>query len=309
MKLKSIYFIVIISVFFLSGCNNSFTKATDEKMTFKIGVENRKYDQHRPDGVTVVTIKVAQWPGNEFGLWLPEDIMMGEKFVWTDWQDPDVWPNWKPGDAYQDFTQRPDGSLVWKKTFKDIDFRSELRPDEKNSCIWYKHTFTNISDKPLYDLNAISCFHLVNAPQFISIDGSRYWADLDGKWTTTDTVPRCESPDPRRIGFKKQGLRQERTVVPNFVFPSAVMPQASCHPLFIAESFDAAASVGVADRNYDGLFNNNDSVLRCLHSHPAPIKVLQPGQTVEREAVIVFCRGNHNDLLKHYEKITADVWK
>jgi len=67
--------------------------------------------------------------------------------------------------------------------------------------------------------------------------GERIWVCLDGQWTTTDAVPRPESPDPRRVSFLREGVRSERTVIPVTDFPSVVMPEQACHPLMIAEMF------------------------------------------------------------------------
>ena len=149
----------------------------------------------------------------------------------------------------------------------------------------------------------------MNAPQFISIHGERIWACLDGEWTTTDTVPRDMSPDPRRVYFLKEGLRKERTVVPILDFPSAIMPQAASHPLIIAENFRGDSSVGIACRTFDRLFNNNDSILRCIHSMPAPVPKLESGETATQDGVILFCRGNHSDLLRHFDRVVSQAWR
>jgi hypothetical protein len=185
---------------------------------------------------------------------------------------------------------------------------STLNPDPSNSCLWYRHTFRNTGNETLRDLNSQTCFHLVNAPQFISIDGSRIWANLDGKWTTTDKVERDQSPDPRRVSFFKVGRRTERTVVPSKGFPSALMPEAAHHPLFIAENFAGNACVGIAARNFEKLFNNNDSILRCLHSESFPIRQLEPGETAHQDSVLIFLDGDHRKTLEHYTKRIEPNW-
>ena len=104
-------------------------------------------------------------------------------------------------------------------------------------------------------VNSQTCFG--ERPQFISLQGSRIWANLDGKWMTTDKVERDQSLDPRRVTFLKQGLRTERTVIPSKGFPSAIMPEAAHHPLFIAENFEGNGCVAIAAHNFEKLFNNN----------------------------------------------------
>ena len=269
------------------------------RQKFRINVSDRMYDYHRPKGCTTIAIEYADWPGNEFGLWLPEGINVNGKTMWG---------NWKEGGTHQDFTLDSQRRLTWKYSKGNFELISILTPDEENSCLWYRHTFRNISDKPLSKLSTQTCFHLVNAPQFISIKGERLWACLDGKWTTTDKVPRHESPDPRRISFLKEGVRSERTVIKVTSFPSATMAETASHPLFIAESFGATASVGVASRNFRSLFNNNDPILRCIHSESFPIEKLMPGESKDMESVILFAKGDHRVLLEQFEKLKSKYW-
>jgi hypothetical protein len=264
---------------------------------FRIGFEDRAYDLHRPRGCTVLTIEVDCWPGNEFGLWLPETLYVGDEIVWCNWK----------GDAHQSWERKGD-ALRWSRSLASFRIVSTLSPDADNSCIWYMHSFENTSDRVLSDVNSQTCFHLVNAPQFISIRGERIWACLDGQWRTTDSVPRAESPDPRRVSFLREGVRTERTVIPVTSFPSAIMPEQASHPLMVAEMFGGAGSAGIACKDCRKLFNNNDSILRCLHSEPFPIQSLAPGERWDQEGVLVFCEGNHEAILSHFEAIVPARW-
>lgn len=264
---------------------------------FRIGIEDRAYDLHRPRGCTVLTIEVEPWPGNEFGLWLPETVYVGEKIIWRNW-----------GARVHQSWQRTGDRCQWSESLEGVRLVSTFDPDPENSCIWFTHSFENTSSSPIAKLNSQTCFHLVNAPQFISIRGERIWACLDGRWTTTDTVPRAESPDPRRVSFLRKGIRTERTVIPTTDFPQATMPEQACHPLMIAEMFGGKGSVGIACDDYRKLFNNNDSILRCLHSGPFPIESLAPGEKADQEAILVFCEGDHEELLSHFEAIVPGGW-
>src|SRR5262249_38751006 len=89
----------------------------------------------------------------------------------------------------------------------------------------------------------------------------------------------------------------------------ATMPEPADHPLFIAESFGATASVGIANRNFMKLFNNNDYILRCLHSEGFPIQRVEPGRTGRQEGVILFCEGDRHAMLRQYERVVAPRWK
>jgi hypothetical protein len=264
---------------------------------FRIRAVDRRYDLHRPKGCTLLAIEVARWPGNEFGLWLPETIYLSGKVVWGNW-----WDN-----AHLEYERDPRGHWTTTRAFDQFTVTSTLTSDPANVCLWYRHTFRNTGG-PLRDLNSQTCVHLVNAPQFISPDGGRLWANLDGRWMTTDKVERDQSPDPRRVTFLKEGLRAERTVVPSKGFPSAIMPEAAHHPLFIAESFTGNACVGIASRNFERLFNNNDSILRCIHSESAAIKQLAPGETAHQDSVIIFYDGDHRAILEHYTARIAPKW-
>jgi hypothetical protein len=269
-----------------------------ERDSFRIRALDRKYDLHREKGCTLLAIEVANWPGNEFGLWLPETVYLSEKVVWGNW-----WSN-----AHQEFEENSRGVWTTKRAFNQFMVISKLTPDPARSCMWYRHTFRNTGNETLRELNSQTCFHLVNAPQFISLRGSRIWANLDGQWMTTDKVERDQSPDPRRVAFFRRGVRSERTVIPWEGFAGATMPEAAFHPLFIAENFQGNASVGIAARNFEKLFNNNDPILRCLHSESMPVRQLEPGQSAHQDSVVIFYNGDHRAILEHYTNHIEPNW-
>jgi hypothetical protein len=107
----------------------------------------------------------------------------------------------------------------------------------------------------------------------------------------------------------KDGLHPDRTVVPYRAFPSALMPQGAGSPLIIAESFDGTASVGIACRNFNRLFNNNDPILRCIHSEAFPIDALAPGETALQEGVVLLFAGDHEALAQYWEAFIAPQWR
>ncbi len=262
------------------------------KLDFRI--EDRKYYHHRPDGCTVVEIEHCDWPGNEFGLWLPESALS--------------WKNWERAGQHQEWEIQSRDEAVWRHSEEGAKLVSGFKMDQDAGCLWYSNVFTNTSDSPLRGVTAQTCLHLVNAPEFISINGERIWVRLDGKWKTTDRVPREKSVDPNRIRFLRRGARKDRTVVHNKDFPFSTMPESACHPLIIAESFDREKSVGIACRDMAWLFNNNDYILRCIHSEPEPIKEIGPGEECPQEGIVIFCEGTHEDLLERYEQLVPAEW-
>ena len=266
--------------------------------TFTIRAVERPYDLHRPRPVTTLTIEYRDWPGNRFSLWLPETVYEGDRIVWC---------NFSKGDNTQHWEVEGD-TLTWRVEPGRFKLVSRLTPDAGNQALWISHIFHNTSDVPLHELSTQSCFHLVEAPQFISVFGERIWAQLDGEWRTTDRVDRQASPDPRRVRFCRHGLRPARIVKPNLIFPSAELMDEATHPLIAAEAFGGQGAVGLGQRDFKFLFNNNDPILRCIHSEPQPIATLEPGEEAVQEGLIVFDPGNHQTLLKHWEGLANERW-
>ena len=66
---------------------------------FNISVYDRMYDGHRPKGCTTIAIEYADWPGNEFGLWLPEGISVNGKTI----HRGKLWGNGFGGSRVQEF--------------------------------------------------------------------------------------------------------------------------------------------------------------------------------------------------------------
>ena len=126
---------------------------------FRIRALDRRYDLHRPKGCTLLAIEVAGWPGNEFGLWLPETIYISGTIAWGNW-----WDN-----PHQEFERDERGHWITSRKFDQFDGDLDADSGPGKFCLWYRHTFRNTGSETLRDLNSQTCFHLVNAPQFISL--------------------------------------------------------------------------------------------------------------------------------------------
>ena len=259
----------------------------------------RPYDLHRPDGCTSLVIRRDGWEGNEIGLWLPELISIDGRDRWNNWSGARSEQRWVTGDG---------GWLHWQVELEGMRFASHLRLDPHHDCLWFRHTLTNPSPTGHRTLETGTCLHMADAPQFISVRGERLWACLDGAWTSTDTVPRDRSLDPRRVKFLRRGARSERSIVHVERFPHSIMPQAAHHPLIVAEAFDQTASVGIAASEVDHLFNNNDSILRCIHSEPPAVSAA-PGESAVQEGLILFAEGAYRRVVAQHDRIAPARWE
>ena len=263
---------------------------------------DRPYYLHRPHGCTALVIEHERWPGNEFGLWMPETILADDEYVWGN-READPHQEWRSGPEVE--------AWAWETRVAGLALEAKLWPDEDGEALWCRYRFTNESGEGRKGVGTHTCFHLADAPQFISVSGERIWACLDGGWTTTDRVPRCKSMDPNRVKFLRRGLNPRKQVIQHEAFPSATLGEQAHHPLIVAEAFGGKGSVGVAGRNWQYLFNNNDCILRCLHGEPGLIDDLAPGESAEQELVILFCQGGREELLDVFEtmaEVRGDDW-
>lgn len=258
---------------------------------------------YRTKGCTTLLVERAGWEGNEFRLWLPECVL--------------AWKNWGP-DPIQKWRETGKGKFEWRYSISvsdaaapvEVDLVCSIRVDRDNECLWYSIAAANRAATACKDFQSATCLQLFNAPEFISIRGERLWVCLDGKWTTTDTVPRETSMDPRRVKFLREGLRKERTIIHSDGFPHSTMAEAACHPLFMAESRDGKKCVGIACDKLGYLFNNNDPVLRCIHSEPLAVADIPPGETAVANGVVLLCDGAHETMLERFDRIVpADWWR
>ena len=65
----------------------------------------------------------------------------------------------------------------------------------------------------------------------------------------------------------------------------------------------------IVSKNFKNLFNNNDCILRCIHSEPLPLNKLLPGQRADQEGIILFSEAGHHEIREHFEALTSSQWK
>ena len=99
----------------------------------------------RKNPTTQIAITVDQWPGNAFSLWLPETV-------------GDLWLQWQPEVAHQEFTRTPRGGLLW--TFggrPEALIRTDLIP--QGHSLLLENRVTNRSREELTRVYAQNCIH------------------------------------------------------------------------------------------------------------------------------------------------------
>ena len=102
-------------------------------MKFDIMPQIATYDGIRPHGATTLVITSDMFPGNAFGLWLPETIVFGDA----------SWCNADEGSLQE--WEESGGAFCWQFTLNECEVRCLLRPDPDRGSLIYEHTFVNRS--------------------------------------------------------------------------------------------------------------------------------------------------------------------
>ena len=254
--------------------------------------QSMKFSYHIYDSVTIrknpttqVDINIDIWPGNTFGLWLPEAV--GE--LWQQW-DADV--------AHQDFQQTRNGGLLWiYEGNPDGVIRTELIPQGNSFLIEAK--VINRSQKELHGVYVQNCLHFSKAPDFACNDFSRIYIRTKMEWRSLKSLNPTESfPRYYREDYPSHG-RKDPT---EDIFGDMRQDAAIDHPLIILVSKDGKRSVGVASEDYEFLFHNQMEYLRCIHSESGSGPPLLPGEKAVFRQKIYFVEGGLKDCVNTFEK-------
>ena len=239
----------------------------------------------RENSTTQIAIRAVEWPGNTFLLWLPESV-------------GDLWNQWTPAIAHEDFTRTQHDALLW--TFDRNPaavIEAELTPLE-NSLSLEVRVF-NRSQEDLLRVSAQNCFHLSAAPDFACDDFSRIYIRSGGKWRSLSSLkPTCDLPMYYRPGFFREGRRDSW----GGRFAHCNQAAEADHPLIVCVSKDHRRCVGTASEDCQCVFHNRgNEYLRCIHSQQAPVPVLRPGATAEFRQRIYFADGRLMDCISAFE--------
>lgn len=245
------------------------------------------YDQVtiRQNPTTQIAIRVAEWPGNTFLLWLPEDVT-------------DLWNNWSPGVAQQDFSGTGRNGLLWSFVHHSgVRIEAELIPEW--SSLLLEVSVANRSDEAIHHLGVQNCFHLSAAPDFCCDDFSRIYIRVEGCWRSLASLgPASERPMYYRPGFFECG----RTDSWRGMFSQFNETAEADSPLIVCVSRDGTRSIGTASEDYQCVFHNQGcAYLRCIHSQQAPVQLVAPGKTISFRQRVYFLEGGLMDCVSAFE--------
>jgi hypothetical protein len=238
----------------------------------------------RKNPTTQVAIRVAEWPGQTFLLWLPEVV-------------GDLWVQWDPAVAHQDFVSTPRGGLRWETDTPKAHIVSQLTP--RASSLLLETRVKNLTSGILEEVRAQNCLHLSAAPDFACRDFSSIYIRTGGTWRsladlgTSDSLPMFYRP-----GFLESGRRDSW----GGLFRSHNQNAKADHPLMIAVSPDGKRAIGTASEDYQCVFHNHGlEYLLCIHSQQSPVRVLGTGRDATFRQMLYFVDGTITDVVRSYE--------
>ncbi|MEN8248178.1 MAG: hypothetical protein ABFS32_04545 [Bacteroidota bacterium] len=270
-KLNILFLLSLIS----TGCSTQFTFHVFDAVTIR-GEDNP---------TTQVEITLPQWPGDTFHLWLPEAV--GE-----------LWQQWDPSVAHQDFITTEKGGLLWLyQNNPSAIIHSELIP-ERNSLL-LETKVTNRTQNSLAGVYVQNCIHFPKAQDFICDDFSHIYIRSEGKWRSLKSLsPTSGFPRYYRKGFPTRG-RIDPTAQ---LFKNIRQGTSVDHPLIVLVSKDGTKSIGVASEDYEFLFHNQNKYLHCIHSESGTPPPIPSGETSIFRQKIYFIEGGLMDCVTAFEK-------
>jgi hypothetical protein len=248
----------------------------------------------RKNPTTQIAIRIAEWPGQRFLLWLPEAVA-------------GLWVQWDPAVAHQEFHKTERGGLRWAFDGNPkARITAELIPREQSLLLEVR--VKNRTHDVLEQVSAQNCLPLSEAPDFVCTDHSRLYLRTGKRWRSiadlgvTDRFPMFYRP-----GFLESGKLDSW----RGNFKSHNQAQRADHPLMVVLSKDHTRAFGTVSEDYQCLFHNQGlPYLRCAHSQQAPVERLAPGSEAVFRQMVYFIDGGIKDVLRAYERdVKAGVIK
>lgn len=255
----------------------------DAHMQFMFNVYDAVTIRQNP--TTQIGITLDRWPGNTFILWLPEAV-------------GDLWQQWQPEVAHEDFGKTKRGGLLW--TFEgrpEAAIRTELIP--QGNSLLLENRVTNRGHDDLTQVYAQNCIHFSQAPDFVCGDFSRLYLRTGGEWRSLASLkPTAAFPRYYREGYPSRG----RIDPTEHMFGDIRQAAAVDHPLMVLVSKDGTRSVGIASEHYEFLFHNQMEYLRCIHSESGCAPPVAPGETAIFRQKVYFVNGGLMDCVAAFER-------
>jgi hypothetical protein len=270
------------------------------RVTFELDVYEAVTIRKNP--TTQLAIRIREWRGNVFLLWLPESVARLQQDHKSGKLVRDsLWDNYTPDVAHQDFEPTPGGGLLWGYDgHADLSVEAELTPHGRTLLLEVR--MTNRSGKEMTEVSAQNCFHLSAAPEFSCGDFSRIYIRSEGEWRSLSSLsPTTDFPMFYRPGFLASG-RPDRW---GGLFSHSNQTSEADHPLIVCVARDGHRAVGTAAEDYQCVFHNaHYAYLRCIHSQQAPERLLGAGETVVFRQKIYFVEDGLRAAVAAFE---ADV--
>jgi len=292
MQERSVYLESVVCIALLCGCvsecfsqegGQSAETGGEAQMLFSFRVYDAVTIRSNP--TTQVGITIDRWPGNTFVLWLPEAV-------------GDLWQQWQPEVAHQDFARTDCGGLLW--TFDgnpEASIRTELIPQA--NALLLETRVTNRGDGDLKSVYAQNCIHFSQAPDFICDDFSRIYIRSRGKWQSLASLePTASFPRYYREDYPSRG----RIDPTEHNFGDIRQKEAVDHPSIVLLSKEGSRAVGVASEDYEFLFHNQMEYLRCIHSESGCAPPIPPGATAVFRQKVYFVDGGLMDCVAAFEQ-------
>jgi hypothetical protein len=245
------------------------------------------YDQVtiRKNPTTQIGIRIAEWPGQRFILWLPE---------WIN----DLWWQWDPPVAHQAFTKTDRGGLRWEFAGNPkARITAELIP--RKAALLFEVRVKNLTSEDLLHVAIQNCLPLSEAPDFACRDFSQLYLRMAKKWRS---LAELGITDPRPMFYRAGFLESGRIDAWQGKFKSHNQKERVDYPLMIVRSRDGKRAIGTASEDYQCVFHNHsDQYLLCLHSQQAPLDKLPAGDEVVFRQMLYFTEGGIKEVVDAYE--------